>query len=733
MLGVHMGAPNGWAQDWANWRGPEMNGICRETNLVDNWSLEPKKNVAWESTIGGRATPVILNGRVFLDCRTQQDFTDEKEKIHSREQVVCWDLETGKLLWKDEFNVFLTDIPSPRVGWASMCGDKETGNVYVHSVTGIFRCYTPDGKIVWEHSLMEEYGEISGYGGRTETPIIDEDKVIISFLAANWGETKGPGPLHYYYAFDKKTGELQWVSAPGGAPDDTTYSIPIVAVINGQRQLIGGNGDGGVYGMNAHTGKPIWGFEMSHRGLNASPVVDGNYVYIAHGEDNIDNTEFGRVQCIDASKTGDLTTTGSVWRYDGLKAGYTGLLVKDGILYVVADTGNLYAFDSKTGEKLWEHNLGTVGKGSPVWADGKIYVTEVNGNIHILKPSRTGCETLSHVTLKATSAPGLDEIYASPAIAQGHVVLVSRDRTICITDPGKKYQPGVVPPLPAEKPVGTQVDLVQLRPYEVILKPGMKVAYELYKFDANGELIGTEKPALKASDSLKVQIDGNTISADSAVPDMAGNVSAEADGLTASARVRMFNTNPVWKWDFEGYKGVQVPPTWNRAHIKLKPMDLDGNTVMNLAGMGQGKGRPSHMVMIGDPGMHDYTISADVMMKEQNRQVPSIGIIANRYIFMIKGNNGKISIQSWPPHLRMAKLASFRSDPDVWYSMKMTVKIANNEAQVFGKVWKKGEPEPADWTLTATDPHPNETGSPGLYVYALADCIFDNVVVEFNK
>ncbi len=733
VLIVLVTAPAGLAQDWANWRGPEMNGISRETNLVDSWSLEPEQNVAWVSTIGGRATPVILNGRVYLDCRTQHDFTDEQEKIHSREQVVCWDLKTGQMLWKDEFNVALTDIPSPRVGWAAMCGDTETGNVYVNSVSGIFRCYSADGKIIWEHSLLEEYGEISGYGGRTSSPIIDEDRVIVSFLSANWGETKGPGPQHTYYAFDKKTGELQWVSAPGGAPDDTTYSNPVVAVIEGQRQLIGGNGDGGVYGFNARTGKPIWGFAMSRRGLNASPVVDGNYVYISHGEDNIDNIEFGRVQCIDASKTGDLTKTGSVWRYDGLKAGYTGLLVKDGILYVVADTGNLYAFDGKTGAKLWEHNLGTVGKGSPVWADGKIYVMEVNGNIHILKPSREGCETLSHVTLKATSAPGLDEIYASPAIGQGHVVFVTRDRTICITDPSKKHEVGKVPPLPAERPVGQKVDTVQLRPYEVILKPGEKVSYTLYKFDANGGLIGTEKPTLKASESLKVNIDGNTISAESASPDMAGTVSAEADGITATARVRMFNTDPVWKWDFEGYKGVQVPPTWNRAHIKLKPMDMDGNTVMKLAGMGQGKGRPSHMVMIGDPNMHDYTISADVMMKEQKRQLPSIGLIANRYIFMIKGNNGKISIQSWPPHLRMAKMASFRSDPDVWYSMKMSVRATDQEAQVFGKVWKKGEPEPGDWTLTATDPHPNVTGSPGLYVYALADCIFDNVVVEFKN
>ncbi|HBL43659.1 MAG TPA: serine/threonine protein kinase, partial [Planctomycetaceae bacterium] len=151
------------AGDWAHWRGPEHNGISRETNLVADWNLDGK-NILWKSDIGGRAAPIILDGRVYLNCRTHHDVTDPEDKINAREQVVCWDAKTGELLWKDEFNVFQTDIPSPRVGWASMAGDTETGNVFVHSVSGLFRCYSPEGKILWETSLAEDYGKISGYG-----------------------------------------------------------------------------------------------------------------------------------------------------------------------------------------------------------------------------------------------------------------------------------------------------------------------------------------------------------------------------------------------------------------------------------------------------------------------------------------------------------------------------------------------------------------------------------------
>lgn len=725
---------NVFAQDWAHWRGPEQSGVSRETNLVEDWSLEPRKNVAWVAETGGRATPVVLNGRVYLNCRTTDDVNDPVEKVHSREQVICWDLETGKELWRDKFNVFQTDIPAPRVGWAAMVGDKETGNVYVHSVGGILRCYTPEGKVVWEISLAERFGKWSGYGGRTQTPIIDEDRLIVSFMATNWGATKGPAPLHYYYAFDKKTGELQWVSAPGGTPKDTNYSCPIVAVIKGQRQLIGGNCDGHIYSINARSGKPIWSFKMSLRGLNTTPAVEGNYVYISHGEDNVDNAEFGRVQCIDATGTGDVTETHSVWRKDGLKAGYTAIIANKGIVYVVADLGNMHAYDSKTGKELWVHDLGTVGKGSPVFADGKIYATEVNGNMWIVKPTREGCKTLSNVRILAKGTSGMDEIYASPAIANGNVILVTRDRTICIKDPEKAVVLNEAQTLPAEADSDGVVDSIQLRPYETIVSAGSKTQFEVHSFDKNGRLISA-KPAtsLTVGETLNgFTADGGALVAPTTESDAGGTIMTDVDGKTATARVRMFNPAKVWKWDFTGYKGLRVPPTWVKAHIKLKPFEVDGESVLKVTGGPGVKGRPSHQVAIGPPEMKNYEIQADVRLTEARRQLPSIGISCHRYNLIMIGNTSKLSVESWPSQKRMSKDVKFRSDPDIWYTMKLKVDANESEAKLFGKVWKRGEAEPTEWSIEATDPHPNLSGSPGLYYYALTDAYFDNVIVTQN-
>ena len=91
----------------------DQNGISRDTGLPDTWSLDTKENVLWSDDLGGRATPIIMNNRVYLNCRTK-DPLEGAGKINLQEQVICRDLETGKVLWQDKFNVFQTDIPAPR-------------------------------------------------------------------------------------------------------------------------------------------------------------------------------------------------------------------------------------------------------------------------------------------------------------------------------------------------------------------------------------------------------------------------------------------------------------------------------------------------------------------------------------------------------------------------------------------------------------------------------------------
>jgi outer membrane protein assembly factor BamB len=146
---------------------------------VESWT-EDDGHIVWKADTGGRSTPIIMDGRVYVIRLTGDGPT-------WKEEVVCLRESDGEILWRHAFDLFQTDIPSDRVGWTSLAGDPETGYVYAHGVQGMFYLFRPGGQVVWERSLTEEYGRISGYGGRTHTPIVDGDKVIISFLNSGLG------------------------------------------------------------------------------------------------------------------------------------------------------------------------------------------------------------------------------------------------------------------------------------------------------------------------------------------------------------------------------------------------------------------------------------------------------------------------------------------------------------------------------------------------------------------
>ena len=142
--------------------------------------------------------------------------------------------------------MFHSDVPAHRVAWASPAADPETGNIYAHGDQGILLALSRDGKLLWERSLNEEFGAITTHGGRTTSPIIEGDLVIVNVLNAGWGTFARTG--NRYFAFDKKTGESVWVSSPQARHYDTNYSTPIAATVDGTRMIIVGGTDGAMHG-----------------------------------------------------------------------------------------------------------------------------------------------------------------------------------------------------------------------------------------------------------------------------------------------------------------------------------------------------------------------------------------------------------------------------------------------------------------------------------------------------
>ena len=131
--------------DWAEWRGPARDGVSLEKNLPVKWS-PAGENLAWKAPYGGRSAPIVMGDRIFI-----QNSVGKGETL--QERVVALNADTGKLLWEHRFNIYLSDVPPHRIGWASPVGDPATGNVFVFSGGGSLIGLTPEGKVLWERSL----------------------------------------------------------------------------------------------------------------------------------------------------------------------------------------------------------------------------------------------------------------------------------------------------------------------------------------------------------------------------------------------------------------------------------------------------------------------------------------------------------------------------------------------------------------------------------------------------
>jgi outer membrane protein assembly factor BamB len=123
--------------------------------------------------------------------------------------------------------------------------------------------------------------------------------VIIAGVAFGWGDNaRGQ---HRVFAFNKRTGQLNWTTGTGFIPTDAPQCTPMISVINGQRLVMLNTGDGGVHAWKVRTGEKAFQFHASKRGMNSSLVVDGSKIFVCTDLDNFDSTRLGRVACIDAA------------------------------------------------------------------------------------------------------------------------------------------------------------------------------------------------------------------------------------------------------------------------------------------------------------------------------------------------------------------------------------------------------------------------------------------------
>jgi len=372
------------ATDWPEYRGPWKNGNAQAPGSTEpiglplTWS--ETQNIAWKTAIPheGHSTPVILGGQIWLTTAT----ADGRESF-----AICVDAQTGEIRFNER--VFENENPEPLGNninsYASPSPVIEPGRVYVHFGSYGTACLdTATAKPVWERRDLP----CRHFRGPGSSPLLYENLLILSFDGID---------QQYIAALDKNTGSTVWKTNRSTQWKDLlengryfrdgdyhkAFCTPLVIEWEGKPQLISLGACAG-FAYDPYTGAELW--KTHHDAHSASPrPLFGNgllYVTTGHGQ-----TELWAIR---PGGQGDITDTHVVWRVAGKEVPKQPSPVLVGeLIYMVSNEGIASCVDALTGEMVWSERIGGNFMASPIYADGRIYVSNMQGETTVMRAGRT--------------------------------------------------------------------------------------------------------------------------------------------------------------------------------------------------------------------------------------------------------------------------------------------------------------------------------------------------------
>lgn len=341
------------AQDWPQFRGPDGQGHSSEKALPLTWS--ETENVRWKVPIPGRgwSSPAILGDRIWLTTSI-----DRGPSL----RAISLDRETGRQLQNVElFRPGDAEHINGKNSYATPTPLLEGDNVYLHFGPNGTACIRSSGQIVWKARLR--YSPEHGPGG---SPVLFDDLLIISCDGQD---------TQYVVALDKETGKIRWKTSRDGYQ---AYTTPLVIQADGRTQVIS-PGAHRAMAYDPRTGKEIWSVRYGQGFSNVPrPVFGAGLVFICTGFFE------PLVLAVRPDGKGDVTKTHIAWTLRrGAPLTPSPLLVGEE-LFVVSDNGIATCLDAKTGTELWRERLNGNFSASPIYADGRIYFLNEDGETTVI-------------------------------------------------------------------------------------------------------------------------------------------------------------------------------------------------------------------------------------------------------------------------------------------------------------------------------------------------------------
>lgn len=388
------------ADNWPNWRGPSYNGVSEEKNFPMEWGEE--KNVVWKLELpgGSSATPVVWSGRIFL-------LAQESEQI----SLLCIDGRTGRVQWKAK----VVDGKGKGSGertLASPSPSTDGKQVYTMTGTGEVAAFDFAGKEMWRFNAQERYGRFRlGFGYHT-TPLLYAGRLYLQLIHSGGA---------WVVAIDTDNGKAVWKierSSDGVAECKHAYSSPCLWRDGKEARLITHGNDYAI-GHRLSDGKELWRVaELNpkaryNRTLRfvSSPVATSGLIVIpsAKGRGVVGLKPGASGLILPGNK-------GEQWRLTRGTPDVVSPLIYGEEVYLNRENGSIACLDAATGEEHYsERTHAQTHRGSPVAADGKIYVTARDGTVSVVKAGPK-FEILFKNKID-------DQLTASPALANGRIYL----------------------------------------------------------------------------------------------------------------------------------------------------------------------------------------------------------------------------------------------------------------------------------------------------------------------
>jgi len=364
------------ADNWPQWRGPNLDGVSREKDLPVQWSKT--ENVLWRLPLPGPAgaTPVVWGDRLYL---TSVD----------GDQLVLLCVSTdGKELWRRVVGTGNRDVRGDEGNSASPSPSTDGKHVWAFMANGLLACYTVDGEEVWKLNLQDRYGKFNIAFGMTATPVLDNGRLYVQLIHGEGNPETREAVVVCLNAADGK--EIWKVDRPSDARDECehSYASPVI-YRDKEREFLLTHGADYVVAHSLEDGKELWRCgDLNPKGkynptlrFVASPVC-------AEGLIVVPTAKGGPVVCIKPDAKGDITDNEAAfyWKRPRDTPDVPSPLIVDGLVYFCRENGVVICLDGKTGSQHYEKpTIRDRHRASPVYADGKIYTAARNGNVAVLK------------------------------------------------------------------------------------------------------------------------------------------------------------------------------------------------------------------------------------------------------------------------------------------------------------------------------------------------------------